>query len=179
MAVFMDRDGVINRNRDDYVKSVDEFEFLPGALEGLARLRQAGVKVVVVSNQAGVGRGLIPRDELERITAAMLSGVERHGGEITGVYYCVHRKDEGCGCRKPEPGLLLKARGELGLDTACSYFIGDAESDICAGNRAGCRTILVLTGKSSARDVDHWEVRPDHVAPDLPSAVEWVLGNMT
>lgn len=176
-VVFLDRDGVINRNRDDYVKTIDEFEFLPGALEGLVKLKEAGCKVVIVSNQAGVGRGLISQDELERITNTMLTKIELNGGEIAGVYYCVHRKDEGCGCRKPEPGLFLKAREELGLDSASSFLIGDTESDICAGYRAGCTTILVLTGKSSASDVDNWQYKPDYIADDLPSAVEWIISS--
>ncbi|MCL6519947.1 MAG: D-glycero-beta-D-manno-heptose 1,7-bisphosphate 7-phosphatase [Armatimonadetes bacterium] len=176
-VVFLDRDGVINKNRDDYVKTVDEFEFLPGALEGLARLKEAGYKAVIVSNQAGVGRGLFSLDELEQITKAMLGEIRLTGGEIAGVYYCIHRKDEGCGCRKPEPGLFLKAREELGLDSEGGFLIGDTESDICAGYRAGCTTILVLTGKSSADDVEHWQYKPDYIADNLNSAVEWIINN--
>ena len=175
-VVLLDRDGVINGNRDDYVKTVDEFVFLPGVLEGLAKLKEAGITAVVVSNQAGVGRGLIAPAELERINRKMLRMVVEHGGEISGLYYCVHRKDEGCSCRKPEIGLFHRASAELDFDLAESYFIGDTRSDIEAGRRAGCRTVLVLTGMASAEEIGTWDdCRPDFVARDLPSAVDWIL----
>jgi len=174
-VVLLDRDGVINRNRDDYVKTVDEFVFLPGALEGLAKLKEAGITAVVISNQAGVGRGLIEPSVLERISREMLRAVAEHGGEIAGLYYCTHRKDEGCRCRKPEIGLLRKASEDLGFDLADAFLIGDAWSDIEAGHRAGCRTILTLTGKASAEDIETWGGKPEHVAVDLPSAVDWIL----
>lgn len=174
-VVFLDRDGVINVNRDDYVKTADEFVFLPGALEGLAKLKEAGITTVVISNQAGVGRGLIDPAELERINQKMLQTVAEHGGEISGSYYCTHRKDEGCECRKPEIGLLRKASAEMGFTLAGSYLVGDAQSDIEAGHRAGCRTVLVLTGKSSPEDAETWDCKPEHIAPDLPTAVDWIL----
>lgn len=174
-VVLLDRDGVINRNRDDYVRTVDEFVFLPGALEGLAKLKEAGIAAVVVSNQAGVGRGLIDPAELERINRRMVLKVAEHGGEISALYCCIHRKDEGCGCRKPQIGLFRKASAELEFDLADSYYVGDSSSDIEAGRRAGCRTILVLTGKASAGDAESWGYRPGHIAPDLSAAVDWIL----
>lgn len=174
-VVFLDRDGIINVNRDDYVKTVDEFVFLPGVLEGLAKLKEAGITTVVISNQAGVGRGLIDPAELERINQTMLRAAAEHGGEISGLYYCTHRKEENCECRKPEVGLFRKASAEMGFSLAGSYFVGDARSDIEAGHRAGCRTVLVLTGKSSAGDAETWSCKPEHVATDLPSAVDWIL----
>ncbi len=174
-VVFMDRDGVINANRSDYVKSVDEFVVLPGALEGLARLRTAGVKVVVVSNQAAVGKGLLDAAELERISEKMRQTVSEGGGEIAGVYYCIHRKDESCDCRKPGTGMLCKASEEMGFPLEGSYFIGDAESDIIAGSKVGCTTIFVLTGRTPLEDMAHWKVKPNFVAPNLPAAVDFIL----
>jgi len=175
-VVFLDRDGVINRNRDgDYVRTPDDFEFLPGALEGLARLKQAGCTVIVVSNQAGVGRGLVSLEDLERIDEKMLQGISAHGGEVSLICYCTHRKDEGCLCRKPQTGLLTKASQDLGVPLRGSYFVGDAESDVLAGFRAGCKTILVLTGRTDASEIESWERKPDFVAEDLPAAVEWIL----
>lgn len=174
-VVILDRDGVINENRDDYVRTADEFVFLDGALEGLAKLRKAGATTVVVSNQAGVGRGLIDPAELERINRKMLLEVAEHGGKISGLYYCVHRREEHCDCRKPETGLLRRASGELGFDLTDSYLVGDAGSDIEAGRRAGCRTVLVLTGKASAEEAAAWSEKPEHIAPDLPAAVDWIL----
>jgi D-glycero-D-manno-heptose 1,7-bisphosphate phosphatase len=174
-VVFVDRDGVINVNRHDYVKTVDEFEFVPGALEGLARLKNAGITAVVVSNQAGVGRGLIDPAELERINEKMRRAVVEHGGEIAGIYYCVHRKDEGCDCRKPGIGLLLQASADMDFPLGDAYFIGDAESDVEAGRKAGCQTIFVLTGRTSADQIQTWNCRPDYVADDLPAAVDHIL----
>lgn len=174
-VVFVDRDGVINVNRDDYVKNVDEFVFLPGALEGLARLKAAGITTIVVSNQAGVGRGLISPSELEQIDRRMFQTVTEHGGEIAGSYYCVHKRDEGCDCRKPEIGLFRRASRDLGFDLSEAFFVGDACSDVEAGHKAGCTTVLVLTGKSSAEDATRWNCKPDHIAQDLPGAVEWIL----
>jgi histidinol-phosphate phosphatase family protein len=178
-VVFLDRDGVINVDRDDYVKTFDEFVFLPGALEGLAKLGRAGATTIIVSNQAGVGRGLIDPAELAKINRMMLETISAHGGEIAGVYYCPHRRDEGCDCRKPETGLLRKAEEELGIESAGAWFIGDAQSDIEAGRRAGCRTILVLTGKASAEDAQSWEHRPDFIVRDLPAAADLILGRAT
>ncbi len=174
-VVFVDRDGVINFNRHDYVKSVDEFEFIPGALGGLARLKDAGITVVVVSNQAGVGRGIISTAELERINEKMHRTVAEHGGEIAGVYYCVHRKDEGCDCRKPGIGLLVRASTDMGFPLEGSYFIGDAESDIEAGCTAGCTTVFVLTGRTTADDAQCWGRQPNFIANDLPAAVDYIL----
>ena len=175
-VVFLDRDGVINRNRGgDYVRTVDQFEFLPSAFEGLARLKEAGCTVVVVSNQACVGKGLVSLEELERINDKMLRTISEHGGEIAAVYYCTHRKDEGCTCRKPQTGLFARAVQELGISIDGSYFVGDALADLQAGVNAGCRTVIVLTGRASASEIETWERKPDFIAEDLPSAVEWIL----
>lgn len=175
IVVFVDRDGVINRNRDDYVKTVSEFTFLPGALEGLARLKSAGATTIVVSNQAGVGRGIIDPAELARINSNMLQTVRKHGGEISAVYYCLHRKEEGCNCRKPEPGLLIQASKDFGFALEECFLVGDAMSDIEAGHRVGCKTVLVLTGKTSRSEVESWNCRPLHIADDLRKAVDWIL----
>ena len=177
-VVFLDRDGIINVNRDDYVKTCDEFVLLPGALEGLAKLKEAGVTTVVISNQAGVGRGLIDPAELECINRKMLDAVEEAGGEISGLYYCLHRRDEGCDCRKPGIGLLQKASDEMGFPLTGSFFIGDARSDVEAGCKANCRTVLALTGKASAEEIETWDRKPEHIAKDLPSAVDWVLSQI-
>lgn len=175
IVVLLDRDGVINRNLDDYVKTDREFEFLPGALEGLKKLRAAGISVVVISNQAGVGRGLIQESDLARINDKMLRGIEEYGGEIAAVYYCTHRKEERCTCRKPEIGLILRAAQEIGFEPANTFLVGDAEADIEAGRRWGSRTAAVLSGKSSAEDVEHWRAKPDCIAANLLEAVEWII----
>jgi D-glycero-D-manno-heptose 1,7-bisphosphate phosphatase len=175
-VVFLDRDGVINRNLDgDYVKSIEEFEFLPGALEGLARLKRAGCTAVIISNQQGVGKGLMSAQDLDLIDEAMLRSISEHGGEIAAVRYCIHRKEENCSCRKPQTGLFTSAAQELGISLDGAYFVGDSLADLQAGVNAGCRTVIVLTGRTSAAEIETWERKPDRVAEDLPAAVEWIL----
>jgi D-glycero-D-manno-heptose 1,7-bisphosphate phosphatase len=177
IVVFVDRDGVINENRDDYVKTEDEMVMLPSALEGLARLKQGGATTIVISNQAGVGRGLISLDDLERINCKLLGAVASSGGEIAATYYCTHNRDEGCECRKPGIGLLSKAAEDFRFDLADAYLVGDANTDIEAGNKAGCKTILVLTGRTSRADLPSWNLMPWRVASDLREAAEWILAN--
>ena len=167
-TVLLDRDGVINRQRRDHVKSWAEFEFLPGALEALRRLHDLGVRVVVVTNQSAVGRGLISERALEAIHVRMTAAIHRGGGSLAGIYVCHHRPDQGCGCRKPSVGLITQARSELGFDMATCIMVGDSESDLAAAHTAGCRAILVATGSEV-----HWQ-RDVLVVPDLQQAVEHI-----
>jgi D-glycero-D-manno-heptose 1,7-bisphosphate phosphatase len=145
-AVFLDRDGVINRDRPDYVRSWDEFEFLPGVLEAFRILASRPLKIVVVSNQSCIGRGLVGRETVEEIHARMMEAVRKGGGRIDAVYYCPHRPDEDCPCRKPRPGLILRAARELDIDLAASWLIGDDLKDLDAAEAAGVRPVLVRTG---------------------------------
>lgn len=146
--MFVDRDGVICWNRSDHVKSWEEFEFLPGALEALVCLSEADLAIVVVTNQAIVNRGIVPEGVVRDIHDRMVERVQLAGGRIDQVIYCPHRPDENCGCRKPAQGMISAAAERLGLDVAGSYLIGDACTDILAGQAAGCaRCYLVLTGR--------------------------------
>lgn len=145
-TVLLDRDGVINENRADYVKSWDEFRFLPGAREAIVLLTEAGYRIVVCTNQAAIGRGLVTVKMVEEIHRRMIAEVEEAGGTIERVYYCPHRKDEHCSCRKPRPGLLLRARDELGLDFRDAICIGDSLTDMQAALAAGVHPLLVLSG---------------------------------
>lgn len=144
-AVFIDRDGVINRKmpEGDYVKSWEEFEFLPGIIEALRRLAEAGYAIFVVTNQRGISRGLMTEANLRDIHSRMEEELQRHGIILAGIYYCPHGYEDDCDCRKPKPGLLLRAAAEHGVDLSASVFIGDSEKDIEAGVAAGCRTILI------------------------------------
>jgi histidinol-phosphate phosphatase family protein len=174
-AVFLDRDGVINYNREEYVKSPEEFVFLPGSATAVARLSSAGFGVFVVSNQAGVGKGLMTERTLDAITERMREGLAAEGGLLQGVYYCPHRPDAGCDCRKPKPGLLRQAAREHGIDLSRALMIGDAPRDIEAGAAVGARTVLVLSGKTSAAHGAEFTPRPSHIAADLSAAVDWIL----
>lgn len=174
-VVFVDRDGVINQNRDDYVKCADEFVFLPGSLVALSILHQKGMAVVVVSNQAGVAKGIIDADDLAKIDSKLQSCVEETGGHIHCIYYCKHKPADECNCRKPEPGLILKAREDLDLANCPSYLVGDALSDISAGMKTGCTTVFVLSGRTTIQEVESWSQKPDHIADDLLAAVDWII----
>ncbi|MBI3616121.1 MAG: HAD family hydrolase [Candidatus Omnitrophica bacterium] len=175
-AVFLDRDGVINVcPTRRYITRWKEFRFLPGVLKGLRILALHGRTVIVVSNQAGVGRGYFRRSELELITRRMLERIRRTGGKIRAVYYCTHRFDAGCPCRKPKIQLLKKAAGKFSIDLTRSFVVGDHETDILMGRSAGCRTIHVLSGRQSRKDVRQWAVHPDRIAKDLAEAIRWIL----
>ncbi len=148
-AIFMDRDGVINENKDDYVKSWEEFTFLPGVFEPLKKLANDDHALVIISNQSAIGRGIVTLGEVEEINDRMLEVIGAVGGRVDGVYYCPHRPDEDCDCRKPRPGLILRAAQQLGLDLTRSIIIGDAVSDVEAAQEVGCASIFVLTGRGS------------------------------
>ena len=177
-AVFIDRDGVICANRSDYVKTWSEFEFISGSIEALASLRRTGERLVVVTNQSAVGRGLLSRRGLDVIHERMLDALGASGAKVEAVVVCPHHPDDGCACRKPEPGLLADAADRLKLDLSLSFMIGDHRTDIEAGARAGCTTILVRTGRSARierADPAGWPVPPDFVGDDLVDAALWLL----
>jgi len=144
-AVFLDRDGVINENRSDYVKSVAEFKILPPAPEAIMLLNESGFLVVIVTNQSAINRGLLSREELEKIHSFMRIELSKYGCRIDGIYYCPHRPDEDCSCRKPQPGLLKKAILELSVDPKFSWLIGDSDADEEAARNAGINSVRIHT----------------------------------
>lgn len=176
-AIFLDRDGVINENRADYVKSWSEFRFLPGSREAIAKLTQAGHRIVVCTNQAGIARGSVSMETVDEIHHRMVTSISEVGGKIEKVYYCPHGKDEDCACRKPRPGMLLQARDELGLEMLNAVFIGDSITDVRAGLAAGIHTVLVLSGlgleqfRAHCHEVDG----PFRISMNLKHAAELVL----
>ena len=180
-AIFLDRDGVINHNRDDYVKSWEEFAFLPDALGALTRLSDSSYKVVIITNQSPIGRGLLSISQLDDIHKHMLGEIRSKGGRVDGIYFCPHLPSDGCECRKPKPGLLYQAAHDMTIDLSQSFLIGDGVSDIEAAINAGCRPLLVLTGRG--RD-ELGRLPPKlryscDVFPDLSAAVDWLLDNHT
>lgn len=146
-AIFLDRDGVICENRSDYVKSWEEFRFLHGAKNGVAALSRLGLPIIVITNQAVIGREIVPAKVVEDIHKRMVAELAAHGGRIDQVVYCPHAPEDKCTCRKPEAGMLLQIAVQMGIDLSQSYLVGDAASDLIAGNRVGCRTYLTLTGR--------------------------------
>lgn len=145
-AIFLDRDGVLCENRATYVKSWEEFRWLPGAREALQVLARVGRPVVIVTNQSSINRGLTTRTNVHEIHAAMAREIARCRGRLDAIYLCPHRPDEGCSCRKPGVRLFRQAAADLGIDLERSYLIGDALSDVQAGWALKMRVILVRTG---------------------------------
>ncbi len=153
-AIFIDRDGVINRDRPDYVKSWAEFEFLPGVLNALRRLSVSPYTIVIVSNQSAIGRGLVTEETVEEIHFNMIQVIRKSGGRLDSIYFCPHTPDDGCDCRKPYPGLLLRAADDLNLDLPKSWFIGDSLRDLEAAIAVGVHPVLVRTGHGNTLSPD-------------------------
>jgi len=152
--VILDRDGVINQDSENYIKSADEWVPIPGSLEAIARLNQAGYHVAVVTNQSGIARGLFGIEDLHEMHKKMDYLLSRHGGRIDAVSFCPHGRDEGCPCRKPSPGMLLQLADRLGIDLRGVPMVGDSLRDLQAAAQVGATPILVRTGKGeqTARD---------------------------
>jgi len=181
-AIFLDRDGVINKypGDRDYVKSWGEFEFLPGVKSALKKLCEKGFAVYVISNQAGVSKGIYSQGTLDLITVNMLEELDKEGIEISGVYYCTHRSQDNCSCRKPKTGMIEQAvkdalKKGLNIEISKSFFVGDTIRDIQAGKTAGLKTILVFSGKEQPQNKASWEALPDFTASDLTEAAQTII----
>lgn len=177
-AIFLDRDGVINHNRPDHVTRWEEFRFLPHSLRALQQLSGLGWPLIVITNQAIINRGIARSAQVETIHARMMQQVAAAGGRIEAVFYCPHRPDESCGCRKPRPGMLHRAADQYSLSLRRSYLIGDAVSDIEAGYEAGCECILVLSGRGREQLQQRGRKRLPpgcHILPHIGAAARWIL----
>lgn len=144
--LIVDRDGVINEESADFIKSVDEWVPIPGSIEALAAASQSGFRIFVVSNQSGVARGLIDISELQRIHGRLVAEVQRLGGRIDAILFCPHGPDDGCRCRKPQPGMLEDIAQRTGARLSEAIFVGDRLSDLEAARAVGARAVLVETG---------------------------------
>ncbi len=175
-AFFLDRDGVIIENRADYVKSLAEVQFIPGALTALARLARYNLLIVIVTNQSAIGRGIVARETVDAINAYVVGQIVSAGGRVDGLYLCPHHPQDGCACRKPAPGMLLEAARDLDVDLAASVMIGDALTDVQAAEAVRVEPILVLTGLGSAQVHRLTPAQnPLLTVPDLAAAVEQIL----
>jgi D-glycero-D-manno-heptose 1,7-bisphosphate phosphatase len=183
-AVLMDRDGTVC-DEVGYVNHVSRVRLLPRSAAAIRRAREAGFKIVVMTNQAGVARGYFTEDLVHQVHDRLREMLAAEGTAVDAIYYCPHHPDTGdepyrkdCDCRKPRPGMLLRARDEMGIDPTRSYVVGDSMRDIEAGRRFGATTILVMTGYGRG-EYEHrtagWTSGPDHIAEDLMDAVDWIL----
>lgn len=177
-AVFLDRDGVINADPVEFVTRPEELHLLPGSAQAIARFNALGVPVIVCSNQSGVAKGLYTLEDLQRISERLQEMLGEHNAHIDAFYYCPHDDPDNCECRKPKPGLLLRAAQEHRIALERSVFVGDSWRDIIAGRAAGVKTVLVLSGHVKPEMLNSPEMQnhpPDHIAPDLLGAVEWIV----
>jgi len=177
-VVFLDRDGVINRDSADYIKHWSEFEFLPKSLDALKQLKQNGFTAIVITNQSVINRKMVSREGLDHIHTLMKTSIRSSGGEITDIFFCPHTPDERCDCRKPKPGLIYQAEKKYRIDLATAVMIGDSAKDIECARNAGCRcALLVKTGNGiqAEKILKEKAIHPDHVAQDLFNAVHWII----
>ncbi len=184
-AVFLDRDGTICEEVG-YLDSIERFRLIPRSAAAIRLLNDRDFKTVVITNQAGIGRGYFPESTLKDLHAEMIRQLEKAGAHLDGIYFCPHHPTEGigpylldCDCRKPGTGLLKKAAVDLSLDLSSAYMIGDHFSDIECGQRVGAKTVLVLTGhgREALANRQDWLRPPSHTAEDLYEAILWVIRN--
>lgn len=176
-AVFLDRDGVLNQDRADYVKTPDELVMIAGSAKAVRRLNAAGLPVVVVTNQSGVAYGRYTEDDLAAIHRRLADELAVFGAQVGGIYYCPHRAEDACDCRKPLPGMLLHAAAEHGFDPRRAVLVGDAARDLEAAGACGAARVLVRTGQGAQHEAKlaGSAAPPDYVAADLVAAVGWIL----
>lgn len=179
-VIFIDRDGVINKDpggwtTHNYVTNWKDFHFLPGSLDALKLLNRNNIRTIVISNQAGVSKGYFSKEMLDAVNSKMLNEVNKNGGKIEESFYCIHKDEDNCSCRKPKSGLLEKAAAKYGVDFKDTFFLGDSEADIGAGKMVGCKTVLLLSGKTSQQEMKKWKVKADYIFANLLEAVKWIL----
>lgn len=176
-AVFIDRDGTINVDIH-YLDNPYDFSLYPGVGEGLKRLKDAGYKIIVITNQSGIGRGYFSEDDLVRIHERMMRDLARYNVVIDAIYYCPHRPEENCSCRKPRIGMFRSAITDHLIDPSGSFMVGDKILDIESGHHAGVKTILVPEPHERAKLLasrNVWTAEPDFLAKDITDAVNWIL----
>ena len=165
--IVLDRDGVINVDSEQFIKSPDEWKPIPGSLEAIARLNESGWRVVVASNQSGVGRGLFDMDTLNAINEKMTKAIGQAGGRLDAIFFCPHLADSTCDCRKPRPGMFLQIAERFNVDMKGVPVVGDSLRDLQAGVAVGCQPYLVLTGKGAKTQADPALPEGTLVFPDL------------
>ena len=176
-VVFLDRDGVINRDSPDYIKSWEEFEFLPGSIEAIKLLNLNGFTTIIITNQSAINRNMVSKEGLEYIHALMKKAVKSGGGDIKDIFYCPHTPEEGCDCRKPEPGLIYRAQEKYKIDLPTSVMVGDSAKDIECARRAGCGLSILVKSDNIANTekiLSGKKILPDYVALGLYDAAIWI-----
>jgi heptosyltransferase-2 len=177
ITVFLDRDGTINQDRG-YLASPEQFHFFPGAIESLTRLNHLGAQVILITNQSGLARGFLSESDLLAIHRKLETSLRAHGGWLDGVFFCPHHPDEGCRCRKPNPGLIEQAQRSLPVDVSKSYLVGDKQSDMELALNVGSVGVLVMTGPYSGEvqeQVQGGVLLVGHTAHTFQESVDWII----
>jgi len=177
-AVFLDRDGVICEDTD-YLYRTEDLKFIKGSIDAISKLSKTYFKIIIIASQSGIGRGYYTEEIFHKVMKFMIEEIRKNGGRIDAYYFCPHHSTEGkgkyrieCKCRKPKIGMLEDAAREFNLDLKECYVIGDKTDDVKMGENAGCKTILVKTGKGGLDG--HFDIKPDHVAKDLNEAIKHI-----
>ncbi|MFA4838372.1 MAG: HAD-IIIA family hydrolase [Candidatus Neomarinimicrobiota bacterium] len=173
-AVFLDRDGTLNADSRDYIKNLDEFRLFPFTIEALKILSDADFRLVIVTNQACIAKGLTTVEKVHEIHDFMINKFRRNGIILNGIFYCPHHPDAGCDCRKPKTANVLRAAEMNAIDLAQSWFIGDWKRDVETGVNAGCHTILVKTGVRETADAENWNPPPEYITENLLTAARLI-----
>ena len=179
-AVFLDRDGTINEQMG-YINHLSRLVLLPRSAPGIRLLNQAGLTVIIITNQSGAARGYFPLSLVDQVNAHLQNLLAAEGAKIDAVYACTHGPRDGCPCRKPKPGLIHQAAQDLNLDLSRSYLVGDRYLDLETATNAGVKSILVLTGYGRGEYelfAPAWDVRPAHIAADLMDAAAWIIKDL-
>ncbi|MCF7874017.1 MAG: HAD-IIIA family hydrolase [Candidatus Omnitrophica bacterium] len=178
-VVFLDRDGVLNQYPGDgnYVTCLKEFKLLPGTIESIKKLKKAGFKIFITSNQSGVAKGKYSKKTLRQIDRKLKFKLWLHRTSIDGIYYCIHSDQDNCLCRKPKTGLLNKAITSLKEKVELSFFIGDSFTDINTAKNFGAQSILLLSGKENLKNRKNWDFEPDYIFDNLLLASNFLLNN--
>ncbi len=177
-TIFLDRDGVVNVDSPDYIKTPDEFHFIDGSKEAIALLTSYGFDIILITNQSVINRKMVTPEGLDAIFNKMILGIRRAGGDIKDIFFCPHTPHDNCSCRKPLPGLIFQAREKYTIDIPSTWMVGDSAKDILCARNAGChKAVLVQTGngEKALKELQTLNQSPDHVVPDLMAAARLVM----
>ena len=177
-TILLDRDGVINVDSPDYIKTPDEFHFIDGSKEAIALLTAHGFEIILITNQSVINRKMVTPEGLDAIFHKMISEIRGAGGDIKDIFFCPHTPQDKCSCRKPAPGLIFQAREKYSIDISSTWMVGDSAKDILCARNAGChKAVLVQTGngKKAFKTLYSLKQPPDHVVPDLMAAARLVM----
>jgi histidinol-phosphate phosphatase family protein len=176
-VVFLDRDGVISKDSPEHIKSWEEFHFLPHVKEAIKILTEHEFNIIIITNQSVIARGMTSVEELNQMHINMIKEIEKEGGKIVDIYYCPHHPDDKCNCRKPAPGMLIKAIKDHHINPKKSFMIGDRMMDVKVGKKVGTRTIIIPSTLGLKEMKEEKNIKPDYIAKDLYDASKWIIKN--